>query len=661
MKMGKIRKSLANFSQGLRSFFSRHKKLGILALALGVVLVAMGLSKALRPDDGIQITKNQVVTLKHKDVTNAVNETGKVVSSTSLDVYPEKQAPIVALHVKVGDRVEAGDLIAELDSTDIRQQIAVKEASAAAQSKSLGAQISAAKNRLQEALRGKKDGTNPGIQGAQSSLVASFDAYKQAQKVYEDYKRSLDQGYNPELLAEKAERDNLAYQETSSNVKYSQLKDDLALASQRAMDNRSRAGRLDGQVASLKNRLDGLNNDIIQGTRQISQKSRDLEKEMGQASPSPTPGSQNQNQGPNLAKIESLQKDLDQLNERQERLRLEVAQVTEDMTKLQGDREKYLAEAEALDKEVEGMAKTLPNAQIELEKAQSDAQLSADKEVKNKKAREDQLKTYKQNMEVAKNAYDQALEALEGAKVAADNDIANLKDGVKQAQAGQNNMDQADLKFLKESLDQTLVKAPVSGTITQLNGKLGQVVADSLARVETVDTLRVESHIKEYNINDVKVGSQVVMTSDAVEGKEFMGEVVSISPAPEENPEGTASKDVYYKTVIAIKDPDTSKLAPGMNVRVKYILSQEKNTFAVLTDAVFERDKGHYVLSLKDLGKNRYKTVLTPVKLGLSNDFESSISGPDLKEKMKVLTSSQGYGQDQVVTIIEAPLEGQDG
>lgn len=656
--MKKIRRFLANLPQKGATFFARHKLLSILGLVLVVVLVATGLMKGLRPDAGIQVTKNQVVTLKHKDVTNAVNETGTVVSSTVVDVYAQKQSPIVALHVKVGDRVEKGDLIAELDSQDIRQQIAEKQASAAAQAKTLGAQISAAKNRLYEAVTGKKNGTNPGVQGANSSLVASFDAYKQAQKVYEDYKRSLDQGYNPELLAEKSERDSLAYQETSSNVKYSQLRDDLAQSSQRAMDSRSRAGSLDGQIAGLKNQLDSLNQQVIQTTREISQKNRDLEKASGANPPAGTP---NNGHGSNHSRVEGLQKDLDDLNERQEKTRLEISQVTEDLAKLQGDREKYLAEAEAMDKEVEAMAKTIPNAQIELEKARSDAQLSADKEVKNKKAREDQLKTYKQNMEVAKNAYDQALKALEGARVAQDNDIANLKDSLQQAQAGKNNVDQEELKFLKESLDQTLVKAPASGTITQLKAKLGETPAEALARVETVNTLRVESHIKEYNINDVHVGTKVVLTSDAVEGKEFMGEVVSVSPGPEEKAEGAPSKDVYYKTVIDIKGGQESLLAPGMNVRVKYILSQEKNTFSVPTDAIYERDKNHYILSLKDLGKNRYELVSLPVTVGLSNDFESSITGPALKEKMKVLTSSQGYGQGQVVTIIEAPEEGQDG
>ena len=69
MEMKKIRRFLANLPQKGATFFARHKLLSILGLVLVVVLVATGLMKALRPDAGIQVTKNQVVTLKHKDVT----------------------------------------------------------------------------------------------------------------------------------------------------------------------------------------------------------------------------------------------------------------------------------------------------------------------------------------------------------------------------------------------------------------------------------------------------------------------------------------------------------------------------------------------------------------------------------------------------------------
>lgn len=698
--MGKIGNSLKSFGKKLGSFIGRHK---ILSILLGIVLLALiinGVMRALRPHSDLVVTKNQIVSLEYKDVTNAVNETGSVVSSDSVDVYAEKQLPLVALHVKEGDVVEKGDIIAELDARDIKQQIAQKEAAAAAQSKSLGAQISAAKNRLQEAISGRKNGTNPGIQGANSSLVASFDAYKQAKKVYEDYKKSLDEGYHPELIAEKSERENLSYQESFGNVKYTQLRDDLEKNAQKSMNNRSWAGNLDGEITRVKRQIDSINkelsnlealsaetssniNEAQEALESLNVKKADLEKQLIDLRLRKAESGNNPEISQKIqeleSKIASLEKEINkftgdvakkssagqseiyQWTQREHELKNQLAKLTEDLARLQGDRDKYLAEADALDKEREEMTKVARTSKMELEKAHTDAQLSADKEVKNAKARKDQLKTYKQNMEVAKNAYDEAVKALEGAKVAADNEISNLRDGVNQAQAGKNNMDQEEIKFLTESLDQTLIKAPVSGTVTQVKAKVGQTPVEALVRVETVNTLRVDSHIKEYNINDVHVGTKVILTSDAVEGEEFVGEVLSVAPGPEEKIDGSPSKDVYYKTTISIKDTDMSKLAPGMTVRVKYILSQEKNTFSVPTDAVFERENKQYVLTLKDLGKDQFKIVLKPVIVGLSNDFETSIKGEGLKEKMKVLTTSQGYGEGQVITVTSEPKEEQDG
>ncbi|MGQ9476202.1 MAG: efflux RND transporter periplasmic adaptor subunit [Actinomycetota bacterium] len=63
------------------------------------------------------------------DVTRVVTAVGKLEADNPVDVYPPASGTIAALHVKEGDRVEAGDLLATLDQEELRAQAAKARAS----------------------------------------------------------------------------------------------------------------------------------------------------------------------------------------------------------------------------------------------------------------------------------------------------------------------------------------------------------------------------------------------------------------------------------------------------------------------------------------------------------------------------------------------------
>ncbi|MGI5949763.1 HlyD family efflux transporter periplasmic adaptor subunit [Peptoniphilus sp.] len=659
----------------IKSFFQNHKKLSIVLIVILVLLIAKSVFAIFNKKDYIEVSQSQVATLNHKDVVNSVNETGTVVSSNSVDVYAENQLPIDTIDVKVGDKVNEGDIIGTLVSTDIEQQIAAKEEANSAQRSSVSAQVSAAKNRLSEAIKGKESGTHSALQGANNNITVAFDQYKQAKKTYEDYKRSIDEGYNPELIAEKAERENLSYLEKSGMKKYDQLNESIHEDQRDINDNREKERSLDRDVSRTEARIDDLNdelteigieivdlnNKIADITSQMMDKPTSVPKGNGDGSSNNTntnvvanSSNANKNLKDMQDKIKELREQINDKTREQSDIQNEIKNLSSDLASYQADREKYRSEAEALEKAIPEKEKQLDAMKLDVEKAQDDLRSGADKELKNTETRTDQLKTLKQSMDAAKDNYDEALKALDSAKAGVDNEIKTLQDGVKQAETGYSGISNKELQFLKESLDRTIMKAPISGTITKTYAEEGQMPTGPVATIETVDTLRVESHIKEYNINDVKVGTKVVLTSDAIEGVELTGKVISIDPAPEKN-ENVQSKDVYYKTTIEIDDEHKDKLAPGMSLRVKYILSEEKDTYSVPTGAIFERDNKNYVLSLVDAGSEKYKITLTEVTPGLSNDFETSIKGKKLKKGMKVLTSSSGYGEGQLVKIIESP------
>ena len=330
--------------------------------------------------------------------------------------------------------------------------------------------------------------------------------------------------------------------------------------------------------------------------------------------------------------------------------------ITEDLANAKADEQKYTSEADAIEKELEGQQKQVDATRLEVKKAKEDVLSDADKAIKSQKARDDELKTLAQNLETAKNNYDNAKKNLETTKRQVENEISGLSDNLNTAKAGANNLDSVEIENLTEELEKVMIKAPADGTITEVNAKEGQAPTASVAKIETIDTLRIESQVKEYDKNSVSVGTSVEVTSDAVMGETYKGKVISIEPVPMAVSGENKTGEVLYKTVIELDEGQENKLAPGMTLRVKYIMSEEKNTFKVPTDAIFERDGKDYVLALKEVKKDSYQIEKVEVTKGLSNDAETAIKSKDLKEKDKVLASAGGYGEGSIVTIEETPM-----
>ncbi|OFK84812.1 efflux RND transporter periplasmic adaptor subunit [Peptoniphilus sp. HMSC062D09] len=697
-----------------KNFIFKNKITKIIALLLLLAfafLIFKIISGKIGGKEGETISSNQVVTLKKGSVTNSVTEKGKVVSSNSVEVFAEKPLPVTHVNVKVGDLVKKGDVIAQLDSSSIEQQLKSRRAQKSATDKNLSAQISAAKKRLDEAISGRDSGKNPAIVAAETSLTQAMDQYLAAQKSYDDFKRSLDEAYNQGMVAEKSTRENLAYQEEATDLKYRQLQDDMNKNANKIADNRALAADKSRQEAYLQNALDnekrrltelGISIKEEQGrlaeaqekvtsyqteiTSLGAEKSQ-LEAKLQKANlelnqPQNTPEKKQEIQKTidetkkNIAnKDAEIQKNKDaieainfeeikksaneninRLTRTQNEVEIEVNRISEDLASAKADQQKYTSEAEAMEKELEGQQKQVDATRLEVKKAKEDLASDADKAIKSQKARDDELKTLAQNLETARDNYESAKRNLESTKTQVANEISGLSDNLKTARAGANNLDSVEIENLTEELEKSLIKAPADGTVTEVNAKEGQAPAAAVAKIETIDTLRIESQVKEYDKNSVAVGTLVEITSDSAMGETYKGRVISIDPVPMPASADNKTGEVLYKTTIELDEGQETKLAPGMTLRVKYIMSEEKNTFKVPTDAVFERDGKNYILALKDMGKDKYQIQKVEVSLGLSNDAETAIKSKDLKENDKVLATSGGYGEGSLVKVVDADL-----
>lgn len=682
---------MKNFYISTKNLILKNKRNKIIAgliLALLLFLILKPIFAKISGKDAEGISENQVVTLTKGNLTNSVSEKGKVVPSNSVEVFSEKTLPVTEVNVKVGDQVKKGDVIAKLDSSSLEQQLKARKAQKEATDKNVSAQISAAKKRLSEAVNGKKSGKNPAIVAAETSLTQAMDQYLAAQKSYDDFKRSIDERYNQAIVAERNTRENLAYQEEATDLKYKQLQDDIDNNRNKIAENRALAINSSRQKNYLQNQLDNAKRDLTEIGIEISEKQSQIAEKQGQISmpsggktadgnknPEPVNNtSYNGNKNINTLgskivsystehekvdpdkinnEIKKLKEDIKNLTREQTEIELEVNRISEELANAKADEQKYESEADAIEKELEAQTKQVDSTKLEVNKAKEDIYADADKVLKAQKSRDDELKTLAQNLDTAKNNYENAKKNLESTKTQVENEISGLSDNLKTAKASANNLDSVEIENLTEELEKVMIKAPADGTITEVNAKEGQVPTAALAKIETVESLRIESQIKEYDKNSISVGTQVEITSDSIVGEVYKGKVISIDPVPMEASQENKTGEVLYKTVIEIEEGQEEKFSPGMSLRVKYIISEEKDTFKVPSEAIFDRDGKSYVLALKEAGKGNYQIEKVEVTRGLESDAETAIKSKDLKDGSKVLTTSAGYGEGSQVKILE--------
>ena len=101
------------------------KMMKITALASAVCLIASGCGSA-KNNDETKLKKVSVSKLEKKDFSETLDIEGIVESSEKDSTVTTEltQYKVSSVNVSVGDRVKAGDVLCELDSAELQQQIA---------------------------------------------------------------------------------------------------------------------------------------------------------------------------------------------------------------------------------------------------------------------------------------------------------------------------------------------------------------------------------------------------------------------------------------------------------------------------------------------------------------------------------------------------------
>jgi HlyD family secretion protein len=203
-----------------------------------------------------------------------------------------------------------------------------------------------------------------------------------------------------------------------------------------------------------------------------------------------------------------------------------------------------------------------------------------------------------------------------------------------------NNSASITVQKLQDQLDDSIIKAPINGSVTLVNVIVGNMASGILFEVENIGSLKVTTGIKEFDVSKVKVGQKVEIKTDSTGDKVIKGTVTLIAPAASKGTNGqtVSSSDVQFDSEISIDDKDPN-LKIGMNARLNITIAEKKDIYSVPFDAITQNAAGDNVIYIAEKQGSSYIVKELPVKTGLETDFYIEISGDNVVDGLLVVSN----------------------
>ncbi len=200
---------------------------------------------------------------------------------------------------------------------------------------------------------------------------------------------------------------------------------------------------------------------------------------------------------------------------------------------------------------------------------------------------------------ISKNAFDNSASQYAGAKASVD-------------------AAQGALDIVQKSLNDTIVRAPISGLVSARNAQPGEKVAvdGKLLEIVNLQKLELEAAVPASEIAQVAIGQSVELQVEGLRQR-FEGKVARINPA---TLAGSRSVPVY----IQVANPQ-NQLRVGMFAEGRLILASKSGVLALPQSAVRKDGNGAYVFTITGGKIERH-----PVTLGANgvagNEYRTEIT-----------------------------------
>lgn len=669
------------------------KKKKIIGVVCGVVAVAVvGGYLLLNQNSGAAVMVS-TETLQQMDLQNTVSLTGVVESETDRKVYSTLSYLVESVNVQVGDVVQAGDVLAQLDTEQLEMDIAQQQAAVDASNSQSAHQIEVNRKAYENAVENYENGLDSNAISAESGVNQAESSLTQAEYGVDSAQLQVD-------AAEAAVRDArenyyITRDQLNGNVDDArEALDDAedALAEAEAAYNEALA-EANSQVADTKAAMDAADKALKQAEADWNnfqdihrQEYEDAQNEWSAAKKIYEDAAIIYNQAV-AAGSENVEQAEEEMNKA--KAAFNAAQIKYDQVKeaREPEQAKYEAaqaaykEAEAAYTSASATAQTVANsaqsgvASAQTGVASAEAQLDAAKDARSGST----LTQLEQGIDSARRSVDsaelqediakaqqsaaqQSADTAKQQQAATENSIAQQIDTLKdnligsQIAAQSTKSQEIAIQSLQDTLADATITAPVSGVVTAVYAEEGQPGNGLLFVIEDTDALKITTNIREYDVGNIEVGMPVVIRSDATGDKEISGTVTYIAPAANKTENGnTLTADdstVEFEAEVQVNDAD-SGLRIGMNTRLTVLLEERSDVYGVPYDSVVEKADGSevvYAVEPSSEKEGSYVVTEVPVTTGLETDFYIEVSGDGITDGLSIVSDPQSVAPGMEVT-----------
>lgn len=601
---------------------SKRKVFFIIAAAVVIItLIGVAMYSFFANSSAITLASSDVQVLDKRDNSQRVAVSGNVEPQKSMVLSTRLTGPVNQLNVKVGDRVQADQLVANLDVTDKETELAKSKAQAATNEANSIAEIKGAESRYNRYKELLDNGMNQDINNARAALRTAESAYDEANRNFQLESALRGNGKQQDIAAQQSKIENARQDSMNTNVEAARMGLKAVGTLQDQDTERRSLATEQSNLAELKAQLDGASPEQqVQIQAQIKASEE---------------------------RVETLQNSVNKQYRNTIDSGLDAADVT---TKLQAA-DRNLRESQ------DSYEATL---------AQADNKLVTDQ------------RNVAKTFEEKKDAATALAVAERNAQFQMEDNQAAIDNAVRNARAAQASNNAGDNQ-LKLDIASAQIRAPFDGVVTNVAAKQGSAANGALMTIADDARMIVHANVKEIDVAKIAVGQRVEFTTPGTGDKKFQGKVsfVSTVAASQETPatpasggsaggspsggssgaSGSNNKVNFPIEIEVLGNKGTLRL--GSTAKARIITREASDKMVIPQSAVYEDQGKKKVLAIAADDTIVERTV----KLGSKTDFDVEILSGEAKKGDKILVDAAKYRQSvgQKATIDTTASEGADG
>ncbi|PKM77923.1 MAG: hypothetical protein CVU90_04190 [Firmicutes bacterium HGW-Firmicutes-15] len=567
---------MKSYLTGIFSKGFRNKRVKMIVLLLAAALVVAFALTTYAKDNASNDDPTQFINVTRGDIAEKVSASGTVNAPTrvKLNFAPGSSGKLTLMRAKVGDVVKSGDVLATLDDRTAQTQLANAQAN-----------LDSALAKLNQTKQGATTET-AALQ--QSNVEKARVAWEGAKTAYENQLAIFNdrtQAYQPVTNAE-------------NQVVQAQIQLRSAQAGLYSAEARLDAASMGASNESLE---------VARASLQAAESQYDMAFIKYTAAQE-------------TAEVDQAKASLDQ------------AQIALSNAK------KQLADLEAL---------PIPSNVVQAEAAVTQAQAAVDQAANSYSAAQDNLEIARavyNNRTQAQTQLDQVKNQMDQAQATYNSTVAQMNQALAPAaresiQMAEATLAQARIQVQQQkiALDNLLLRAPMDGVITQVNGNEGELVSASLPVVEINDSntnvMHVMAEVSQNDIVKLRSAQPAEFTTTALLDQAFTGQVLVVYP------EATTQNGITKYTVLLSAENPGGVLKAGLTVNVAIEVGSQSNVLYVPIQALRQLNGTDGVYIADSSQKTKGALRFQPVTIGLfGGDIVEITSG--LQEGDQVAVSN---------------------